>query len=95
MHCASVESDVPAFGISPDLAVKEGGNADRNRFDLSHRCYLGCAWVRSNLLQTVGVAHDLEVKAPVAGDAGLPEVLALVVILRVQRRVTEILKEEG
>jgi hypothetical protein len=51
--------------------------------------------VRSNLLQTVGVAHDLEVKAPVAGDAGLPEVLALVVILRVQRRVTEILKEEG
>jgi hypothetical protein len=37
--------------------------------------------VRLNLVQPVGVAFDLEVAAPGAGDADLPKIFGLVVLL--------------
>jgi hypothetical protein len=42
----------------------------------------------------VGVATDLEIEAPRAVDAGLPDVAGLVVLLGVQRRVVQVLEEK-
>src|SRR5437773_11049654 len=47
-----------------------------------------------NFFHSVRVAHDLEVEAPSTGNAGLPEVLAFVMLLGPQRRVSEIFQEQ-
>jgi len=47
-----------------------------------------------NFFHSVRVAHDLEVEAPSTGNAGLPEVLAFVILLGPQRRVSEIFQEQ-
>ena len=41
----------------------------------------------------VGVSADLEIEAPGAVDAGLPDVAGLVVLLGVQRRVVQVMEE--
>ena len=44
--------------------------------------------------EVVGVVFDDEVKPPVAGDTGLPEALRLIVFLRPEGRVPEVLKQK-
>lgn len=51
--------------------------------------------VRDDREQDVGVVLDLEVEAPVAIDAGLPDVARLVVLLGAERMVTEVAEQES
>ncbi|MGA2595105.1 MAG: hypothetical protein ABSH32_34855, partial [Bryobacteraceae bacterium] len=44
--------------------------------------------------QPVGIANDLEVEAPPFGHSGLPDVLAFVVFIGVERWMVEVLPEE-
>jgi hypothetical protein len=46
--------------------------------------------MRDDVFNSVGIAVDREIEAPVAVYARLPDVLRLVVLLRVQRRVLEV-----
>ena len=50
--------------------------------------------VREDVHDVIGIAADEEVEAPIVVDAGLPEVLGLVVLLGAERRVTEVLLQE-
>jgi hypothetical protein len=50
--------------------------------------------VSLNLFQPVGIARYLEVKAPGAGYASLPEIHAFVVLLGAKGRMSEVLKEQ-
>ena len=45
-------------------------------------------------LENVGVVFDDEIKAPVASDAGLPAVLAFIVLLRAERWVMQVLEQK-
>src|SRR5207249_3900397 len=45
--------------------------------------------------EVIGVALDAEVEAPAERHAGLPNVARLVVLLSVQRRVTDVGNQEG
>lgn len=50
--------------------------------------------MRYNVADDVGVAFNVEIEAPTLIDAGLPEVLSLIVFLGVQRRMIEVLQKE-
>jgi hypothetical protein len=46
--------------------------------------------VPSDLFQAVGVAHDLEIEAPVVVDARLPQIAAFIVLLGAEGRMLKI-----
>ena len=45
--------------------------------------------------EAVEVAFDGEIKTPPSVDPGLPDIVGLIVLFRMKRRVAEILKQEG
>ncbi|MGD0437366.1 MAG: hypothetical protein ABSB86_12950 [Bryobacteraceae bacterium] len=51
--------------------------------------------MRDNFLYAVGVVGNREIEAPVFVDAGLPEIVGLVVLFRVQGGVEQIIREEA
>src|ERR1035441_8693870 len=50
--------------------------------------------VRDNIHDVISVVQDEEIKPPILIDAGLPNVLALIVFLGAQRRVPQILFQQ-
>jgi hypothetical protein len=51
--------------------------------------------MRDDVFDVVSVANNHEVEAPTLVDTGLPEALAFVVLLGVQRRVMEVVHQEA
>src|SRR5439155_2187913 len=51
-------------------------------------------WMRNDVAKNVAVAFDGEIETPSSGDASLPDALRLVVLLRSQRRMPQVLDEE-
>lgn len=84
-------SEAPALDLSPG-PLPEYLSFCRRR-DVLHRCRRSLR-VRADREKDVGVAVDREVEAPVESNAGLPDSPGLIVLLRLERGVAAILKEE-
>ncbi len=51
--------------------------------------------MRDQIDQMIGVSLDAEIETPPAVGAGLPEIACLVVLLGLERRMAEVLEENG
>jgi hypothetical protein len=51
--------------------------------------------VKNNIPNEISISDDGKVKAPTAVNATLPDILCLVVFLRVERRVLDVLGEQS
>mgnify|MGYP001396375345 CR=1 FL=1 len=48
----------------------------------------------NHVADNISVARNIEIKAPVLIDAGLPEILSFIVFFGMQRRVIEVMEEK-